>query len=132
MSLIRSSLRDALKLLRAKFGTADMSKWLGPVPKHDFPALGAVGAPGFTGFDHGTYSQIVDPRAGRGLYVLPPGNAEVDGATETAQAEAGMYPKHYTDQTPLYEHYDYLVMPHFASQYRAGTESVAHLTYTGP
>ena len=60
------------------------------------------------------------------------GRVRRGGGPETAQAEAGMYPKHYTDQTPLYEHYDYLVMPHFASQYRAGTESVAHLTYTGP
>ncbi len=130
--LIRASVRAALKVLRAKFGTADMSKWLGPVPKHDFTALGAVGAPGFSAFDHGTYSQIVDPRAGRGLYILPPGNAEVDGAAETAQAEAGHYPKHYTDQTPLYARYRYLVMPHFASQYRADPESVAHLTYSGP
>jgi penicillin G amidase len=130
--LIRASLLRALAVLQAKFGTSDMSKWLGPVPKHPFPALGAVGAPGFTGFDHGTYSQIVDPRAGVGLYVLPPGNGEVDGAGETAQAEAGTYPKHFTDQTPLYQSYSYLTMPHFASQYRANPESVTSLTYTGP
>ena len=131
-ALIRASLLKALAVLRAKFGTSDMSKWLGPVPTHSFPALGAVGAPGFTGFDHGTYSQIVDPRAGVGLYVLPPGNAEVDGAGETTQAEAGTYPKHFTDQTPLYHGYNYLTMPHFAAQYRAKPESMTQLTYTGP
>ncbi|MBV9212156.1 MAG: penicillin acylase family protein [Actinobacteria bacterium] len=131
-SLIRASLRKALSVLQARFGTSDMSKWLGPVPHHDFSAQGAVGAPGFDGFDHGTYSQIVDPHAGVGLYILPPGNGEVDGAAETALAEAGTYPKHYTDQTPLYARFDYLVMPHFASQYRANPESVASLTYTGP
>ena len=85
-----------------------------------------------TGFDHGTYSQIVDPRAGLGLYILPPGNAEVDGAPETAAAQAGHYPKHFNDQTQLYQSYNYLTMPHAPAQYRADPESVSQLTYPGP
>jgi hypothetical protein len=91
-----------------------------------------VAPPGFKGFDHGTYSQIVDPRAGAGLFILPPGNGEVDGALETTEAEAGQYPKHFTDQTALYQGYDYLTMPHTAAQYRSNPESVAQLTYPGP
>jgi len=132
-ALIRASLRKALNVLRAKFHTANMSKWLGPVPDHSWPALGVVGPnQGFTTFDHGTYSQIVDPRAGVGLYVLPPGNYEVDGTPETTQAEAGHYPPHFIDQIGLYQNYDYLTMPHTQAQYRANPESVAHLIYTGP
>ena len=130
--LIRASLLRALDVLQAKFGTADMSKWLGRVPKHAFSALGVVSAPGFTGFDHGTYSQIVDPRAGVGFYILPPGNAEVDGAVETAAAEAGSYPAHFTDQTLLYQSYDYLTMAHTPEQYRENPESVTQLSNTGP
>lgn len=130
--MIRASLRHALDVLQAKFGTADMSKWLGPVPKHQFSALGVAAPPGFTGFDHGTYSQIVDPRAGVGLYILPPGNGEVDGALETAAALNGSFPAHVDDQTSLYQSYDYLTMPHAPEQYRANPESVTQLSYTGP
>ena len=116
-----------------KTSSAGLSKWLGPVPDHSWPALGVVGPnQGFTTFDHGTYSQIVDPRAGVGLYVLPPGNYEVDGTPETTQAEAGHYPPHFIDQIGLYQNYDYLTMPHTQAQYRANPESVAHLIYTGP
>jgi hypothetical protein len=89
-----------------------------------------VAAPPIRGFDHGTYSQIVDPRAGVGRYVLPPGNDSADGAPEIAAATAfGQYPPHVVDQRELYEDYGHLDMPRAPEAYRADPESVQTLAY---
>ena len=85
-----------------------------------------------TTLNHGTYSQIVDPRGGVGLYILPPGEAPADSAPDIAACEAGHCPKHFDDQAPLYQRYDFLTMPHTAAQYRASPESTKTLTYPGP
>jgi penicillin G amidase len=118
--LIRASLAKALTQLEARFRTPDMRRWLGPVPVMRFGALGLVEPPPIRGFDHGTYSQIVDPKAGVGRYVLPPGNGSADGAPEIAAAQLGQYPKHFVDQRELYEDYGHLDMPRFPAQFRAG------------
>jgi penicillin G amidase len=118
--LIRASLRRAFELLEARFGTPDMRRWLGPVPVMRFGALGLVEPPPIRGFDHGTYSQIVDPRAQAGRYILPPGNGSADGAPEIALAQLGRFPDHFTDQRELYERYEHLDMPHLPDQYRSG------------
>ncbi len=77
-----------------------------------------------------TYSQIVDPRAGVGRYILPPGNDSADGAPEIAAAQAfGQYPPHTTDQRELYEDYGHLDMPRTPDAYRADPESVQSLSY---
>jgi len=90
-----------------------------------------VAAPPIKGFDHGTYSHIVDPNAGVGRYILPPGNDSADGAPEIAAAMgSGDYPEHVVDQRELYEAYGFLDMPHAADQYRAEPEQVQELTYS--
>lgn len=127
--LIRASVRDALAGLEKQFGSPDMRTWLGPVPTLKFSALGLVAPPPIRGFDHGTYAQIVDPRAGVGRYILPPGNGSADSATEVAAAQRGVYPKHFDDQRKIYEAYGFLDMPGARAQYTAAPESVTHLRY---
>ena len=128
---IAASLRAALGRLEQEFGTPDMRRWLREVPTQKFEALGIVAPPPIRGFDHGTYSQIVDPRAGAGRYILPPGNGSADSATEIAAAQAGDYPRHFVDQREIYERYGFLDMPHRPEQYRASPESVTELSYPG-
>ncbi len=129
--LIRAALRESFGQLKTKFKTRDMRKWLGRVPEQRFGALGLVEAPPISGFDHGTYSHIVDPRAGVGRYILPPGNDSADGAPEIAAAMGqDEYPEHVVDQRELYEAYSFLDMPHTAAQYTASPEQVQELTYS--
>jgi hypothetical protein len=97
-----------------------------------FGALGLAEAPPIRGFDHGTYSQIVDPRAGVGRYILPPGNGSADGAPEIAAAQRGEYPEHFDDQREIYERYGFIDMRHAPERYKADTESVEALTYVAP
>ena len=127
--LVRASLRETLRKLEERFGTPDMRRWLGPVPVMRFGALGLVEPPPIRGFDHGTYSQIVDPRAGAGRYILPPGNSSADGAPEILAAQMGRYPRHFVDQRELYERYEHLDMPHAREQYTREPESVTTLSY---
>ena len=127
--VVRAALAATLTALQERFGTPEMRRWLGPVPTMRFGALGLVEAPPIRGFDHGTYSQIVDPRAGIGRYILPPGNSSADGAPEIAAAQMGSYPKHFVDQRELYENYEHLDMPHTREQYTAAPESVTTLSY---
>ena len=128
---VRSSLESTIEQLEKRFGTPDMRRWLGPVPTMKFGALGLVEPPPIRGFDHGTYSQIVDPRAAVGRYILPPGNSSADGAPEVAAAQRVEYPEHFVDQRELYEAYGHLDMPHARDQYSNNTESVTRLTYGG-
>lgn len=129
VDLIRVSTGKALEELERRFGTPDMRRWLGPVPTMSFAPLGLVAPPSIRGFDHGTYSQIVDPRAGRGRYILPPGNGSADGAPEIAAAQLGRYPEHFTDQLEIYEDYGFIDMRHAPEHYRQATEGVERLTY---
>ena len=129
-ALIRMAMLKSFTALEKKFETKDMGKWLGKVPEQEFGALGLVAAPPIRGFDHGTYSQIVDPRAGVGRYILPPGNDSADGAPEIAAAQTGDYPAHVVDQRELYEDYGFLDMPHTQAQYTAQPEQVQQLTYS--
>jgi penicillin G amidase len=128
-TLVRESLRAALTELEERYGTADMRRWLPPVPTLRFGALGLVEPPPVKGFDHGTYVQIVDPRAGAGRYVLPPGNGNADSAPAVLAAQNGQYPRHFVDQREAYESYEPLPMPHEPEQYRAEPESVTRLEY---
>jgi penicillin amidase len=128
--LIRMAMLRSFEALEKKFGTRDMRKWLGKVPEQSFGALGLVAAPPIRGFDHGTYSQIVDPKAGVGRYILPPGNDSADGGPEIAAAMGpGEYPEHVVDQREIYEAYGFLDMPHSQAQYSAGPEQVQQLSY---
>lgn len=128
---VRASAADALAELEKRYGTRDMRRWLAPVPTVPFQALGLVAPPPIKGFDHGTYSHIVDPRAGSGRYILVPGNDSADGAPEIANAQSGRYPKHFADQREIYERYGFLNMPRAAAQYRENPESVTRLPYGG-
>ncbi len=128
---LRASVADALAELEKRFGTAEMRKWLAPVPELKFEALGLVAPPPIKGFDHGSYTQIVDPKAGAGRYILPPGNGSADGAPEIAQAQMGNFPKHFVDQREAYERYDLFPMPRAQEAYRANPESVEKLEYGG-
>lgn len=127
--VIRESLAETLARLEAEFGTPEMRQWTRPVVETEFTALGAAAPPPITGFDHGTYSQIVDPRATDGRYILPPGNGSADSAAQTAAAQAGQFPEHFADQRELYEDYNFIQMPRRASQYTANPESVTELDY---
>lgn len=129
--LIRQSLIKSFEKLEERFETTDMRRWLGKVPTQRFGALGIVAAPSIRGFDHGTYAQIVDPKAGSGRYILPPGNDSADAAHEIAAAEAlGEYPRHVVDQRAIYEDYGFIGMPRARGQYAAGGGRVQELTYS--
>lgn len=121
---VRASVTDALEQLERRFGTPEMRRWLGPVPTMRFEPLGLVEPPPIRGFDHGTYSQIVDPRAGVGRYVLAPGNAGADGAPAIVASQLGSFPAHFDDQRELYEDYGFLDMLHTRDEYGRAPESV--------
>jgi acyl-homoserine lactone acylase PvdQ len=129
--LVESAVARTLTRLRFEFGTADMRRWLRPVPTVAFAALGAVAPPPIRGFDHGTYSQIVDPRAEVGRYILPPGNAAADSAGDIALGQLGRFPDHFADQREIYERYGFIDMPHAPERYRASSD-VTRLSYAGP
>lgn len=126
---VRAALTVTLDRLTNEFKTADMTRWLRPVPTVSFSALGVAAPPPIHGYDHGTYSQIVDPAAGLGRYITPPGEGSADSASQIALAELGQYPKHFDDQRGLYERYGLLTMPHTPQQYETTPESVTVLSY---
>ena len=128
---VRASVADALAELEKRFQTPDMRKWLAPVPELRFEALGLVSPPPIKGFDHGSYTQIVDAKAGKGRYILPPGNSSADGAVEIANAQLGTYPEHFVDQREAYERYELFDMPYAKSAYSTNTESVERIDYGG-
>lgn len=128
---VRASVEHALAELEAEFGTSDMSAWLRPVPTTAFQPLGVAAPPPIQGFDHGTYSQIVDPAAEDGRYILPPGNGSADSALQIATSELGRHPEHFVDQREIYERYGFIEMPHGRAQYTANPESVTRLDYPG-
>ncbi len=122
--LIRASVATALRQLEAQYGTADMSQWLVSKQTLPFAALGAVSvAPLTRSYDHGTYSQIVDARAGDGQYILPPGNQAADSAPRIAAATLGSPPPHFDDQRELYERYEFVPMRNASGAWREQTES---------
>ncbi len=122
--LVRASLAAALISLESEYGTADMRRWRVALPTNSFGALGVASVPPFRGFDHGTYSQVVDPRAGVGRFILPPGNQAADSAVDTAAAQLGRPPRHFDDQRLAYERYGFIDMRRAAAEYRTQTESV--------
>jgi penicillin amidase len=132
VSAIRASVRVALDRLTAEFKTDDMSRWLRPVVMTPFDALGVVAPPPIRAWDHGTYSQIVDPKAGAGEFIVAPGNQAADSSGDILSSELGRFPKHFDDQRAIYERYGYIPMRHAADQYRAAPESVVRLSYSLP
>ncbi len=127
--LIRRAAKSAIERLAAEFGTRDVRRWLRKVPQTSFTALGVVAPPPIPGFDHGTYSQIVDPRAGEGCYILPPGNAAADSAIDIAAAQAGRYPPHFADQRERYAAYGFFPMNRFG--FERDPEQVIRLPEAG-
>lgn len=127
--LIRRAAKSAIERLAAEFGTRDMRLWMRKVPQTSFTALGVVAPPPIPGFDHGTYSQIVDPRAGEGRYILPPGNAAADSAIDIAAAQAGRYPPHFADQRERYAAYGFFPMNRFG--FERDPEQVIRLPEAG-
>lgn len=126
---VRASVLEAMDRLEREFGSPDPRTWLRPVPRTPFVPFG-VSAPGpVTGFDHGTYSQLVDPRAGVGRYILPPGNVEVSGSAELAAAALGQFPPHADDQRAIYERYGFIDMLRSLEAHRAAATSVTELRY---
>lgn len=129
---IRASLDVALTKLAQEYGTDDMTQWKVAVRPLTFGALGVASVATLTrSFDHGTYSQVVDPRAGVGEYILPPGNMAADSASRTAAATLGRPPAHFDDQREIYGRYEFISMLQDPLAYRAAPESVQTLRYPG-
>jgi acyl-homoserine lactone acylase PvdQ len=117
--LIREAVRRAMAQLEAQFGTPDVGRWQVRKAVLPFAALGVVAPPPLTrSYDHGTYSQIVDPRSGDGRFILPPGNVAADSAPRIAAAQAGSPPPGFDDQRERYERYGYLPMRQGDAAYR--------------
>jgi len=82
--------------------------------------------------DHGSYSQIVDLGAARGVNVMPPGNGRADRAADVAAFEAtGALPRHFTDQIDLYTHFAFKPMRMTPATFSQDAESVQTLVYPG-
>ncbi|MHB8467528.1 MAG: penicillin acylase family protein [Acidimicrobiales bacterium] len=113
------------------FATPDMSRWHVAYPKVAFTAIGLESPPPIKGFDHGSYSQIVDLGIGSGENVEPAGNVAADSLFETVEIAFGAPPPHYMDQWAMYQSYVYKPMRMRAAQYRAHTESVTVLDPPG-
>ena len=128
-AFIRASVKMILTTLADShhFGTTDMSRWHDPYPKVSFTAIGLTSPPPVKGFDHGSYSQIVDLGAQAGENIEPPGNVAADSVVETAQASTGHPPRHSVDQWAMYGSYQYKPMLMAPAQYRHHPESVTVL-----
>jgi hypothetical protein len=125
---VRSAVASVAAQLSKEFGTTDMTKWRRPFPTEPFTAIGVISPPPVVGMDHGSYSQIVDPRAGVGENVEPPGNLAADSATASAQLElGGPPPPHFEDQRALYQSYKFKPMRMGTADYRADPEAVLHV-----
>ena len=109
------------------FATTDMSRWHAPFPHVSFTAIGLTSPPPVKGFDHGSYSQIVDLGARAGENIEPAGNVAADSAVETAGTLARKPPAHSMDQWALYNNYQYKPMLMTSGQYRGHPESVTDL-----
>jgi acyl-homoserine lactone acylase PvdQ len=126
-AFIRAAVRSVVATLSRHFGTADMSRWHDAYPSVSFTAIGLASPPPIRGFDHGSYSQIVDLGARAGENVEPAGDVAADSALETAEISAGRPPAHYMDQWQMYQDYRYKPMLMAPAQYRTHTESVSVL-----
>ena len=105
------ALESSFDELAERFEGAPMESWLVPTPEHAFTAIGVMAPPPLTVVDHGTYSQIVDPAADRGVNVLPPGNGRADRAADIALFQAtGELPDDFVDQIELYEDFRFKAM----------------------
>ena len=126
-AVIRAAVSSVVAQLAKDFGTPDMSHWLRAFPTEAFTAIGVISPPPVVGIDHGSYSQIVDARAGTGENVEPPGNLAADSTTATVQLGLGNPPPHFEDQRAMYQDYKFKPMRLTASAYRADPEAVLTL-----
>lgn len=129
-TLVRNAVASVVDTLVRQFGP-DPSAWRRPFPTEAFTALEPVAPPPVVGMDHGSYSQIVDPRAGIGENVEPPGNVAADSPVDVAAIEAGHPPAHWADQRALYEAYGFKPMRMRPDEYRADPEAVVTLDTQG-
>ena len=129
------------------FNTTDMSKWLRPYPYQSFGAIGegtfTGQIPGFPaspippatkGWDHGSYSQVLDVGAATGENVNPPGNVAHDDSSDQQQESAFIAtngasppPPNWTDQHDLYQSYQFKPMLMTRPQYTANPEQTLAL-----
>ena len=130
-TVIRAAVTSVLDKQTKTYGSADMATWHQAFPTEPFQGIEPVEPPPVKGMDHGTYSQVVDPAAGAGVNVEPPGNVAADSAVAVAQIEAVTPPPHYADQRQLYEAYGFKPMRMTPAQYRADPEEVLHLDDRG-
>ncbi|MCU1461844.1 MAG: Acyl-homoserine lactone acylase PvdQ [Acidimicrobiales bacterium] len=127
-AVIRNAVSAVLAQLTKEFKTSDTNRWHRPFPTEPFTAIGVLAPPPVKGMDHGSYSQIVDPRAGVGENIEPPGNWAADSAAASAQLGlGGPPPPHFEDQRALYEAYRFKPMRMTAPAYQADAEAVLHL-----
>ena len=132
------------------FGTSDMSQWLRPYPSQTFAAIGegtfTSQVPGFPaspipppvkGFDHGSYSQVIDTGAA-GENVEPPGNVAHDSTPDQQQESAYIAsggvtppPPNWNDQHDLYQSYQFKPMLMTHAQYAANPQQTLTLSDGG-
>ena len=128
----QASLTDAIAALRTSFGGIPLADWRVPAAVHTFTAVGVAAPPPMHVVDHGSYSQIVDLGAARGVNVMPPGNGRADRAADVAAFEAtGALPRHFTDQIDLYTHFAFKPMRMTPATFSQDAESVQTLVYPG-
>jgi len=150
-----SFIRNAIKAVIATntgsstygFNTTDIGQWLRPYP---YQAFGSIGegtftsqVPGFPvspippnvkGFDHGSYSQVIDLGAAVGENVNPPGNVAHDSSADQQQESAYIAsggavppPANWTDQSDLYQSYQFKPMLQTPAQYTASPQQTLTL-----
>ena len=133
------------------FNTADMSQWLRPYPYQSFAAIGegtfTSQIPGFPaspippatkGWDHGSYSQVLDVGAATGENVNPEGNVAHDDSSDQQQESAFIAtngatppPANWEDQHDLYQGYQFKTMLMTHAQYSANPEQTLTLNDGG-
>jgi len=128
----KAALRETIQTLRPRFKGAPMDQWRVSAPSVSFVPVGLLAPRTMRVVDHGTYSQIVDLGADRGVNILPPGNGRADRATDVAGNTAtGELPKHFVDQLELYENWEFKPMQRRADSIEH-PESTMTLVYPGP
>jgi len=109
--VLTGALREALDVLRVRFGTDDQSRWQLPALRETYRDLGVISAVfGPTEMERenrGSFNLVVDLSSPvQGEIILPPG----ESGSFTA-ADVSHEPPHLRDQLPLYEAFGYRRQP---------------------
>ena len=150
-AFIRAAIKVVLQNLAGSgtgnFNSPDMSTWHRPYVYQSFTSIGlgtfTSAIPGFPaspvpppikGWDHGSYSQVIDLGTATGENVEPQGNVARDSTPDQAIESASIAshgavppPPNWMDQHDLYQSYMFKPMLQQRAQYAASPAEVIHL-----